>query len=402
MSNKIASNTRGSSAPPHRGRSGSRFLQVALPLALSIFLLSTFLALLVVQSRKSRQEAAPQLALPPGTKIESRSELIPYGSPTDKNPFKPPAGPVPRFGGKFPRWHLASVPEGWNEGIAQALHSYFEELEYNPDKPIDMNRIEKARAELEDYLAQLGPDAIKTLATILDAERDFVDRRMLLKTIGDLGPQSAEATFVLRDFFMARYADPQNRSEMLYVVDSMAKLQNDTSYDMLVDLVDRGNSDPALHRYRDRFIEALGDHPKREEAVPRFVDTMSNDQLEYARNKAAQALGKIASPESLPDLYNAVEKERSWFVKQTMLGSIGKIGDPQSIPFLETQARMGKESSTRLSAAGALRRMGTPESDRILKNLESSEPDPEVRKRIQDWNNGKFPGASKAQQGSGR
>lgn len=369
-------------------------MQVALQLSISIVLLSTLVFMVVREMRKSRVKPVEELTLPPETAPSTRPTTIPHRDPSSPNPFKNPAGPTPPAGGKYPRWNLKDFPGAWNEGIAQALHSFFEALEYDSNRPIDMNRIEKIRDDLKDYLAQLDPDSIPTLATILNAETDFVYRRMILTTIGELGPESTAATFVLRDFFMARYSDPQNRSEMLHVVKAMSYLQNDTSYDTLMDLIDRGHSNPSLHKYRDRFVEALGDHPRGQEAVGTLLETLENDQLPEARNKSAQALGKVATSETLPTLFNAVEKEPYWVVKQTTLGTIGKIGDPSALPFLEMKARSAKESSTRLSAGNAIRTIGTAEGERILGELAKDEPDPEIRKRFQDWLNGKPPGGS--------
>ncbi len=367
-----------------------RVLKLALPLAMAIVLSMTFIALLIVQTRKATDDRkeTPAAGVQPLPRPVT-PDAIPHGSPTDKNPYAPPPDPAPRFGGKYPRWNLKEFPAGWDDGIAQTLHSYFEELTYDPSKPIDMARIENARNALKDYLAQLGPDAVSTLGAILNAEGDFVNRRFLLYAVGDLGPQSPEATFVLRDFFVARHADPQNRSEMIHAVKAMENLKNDTAFDTLADFVERGGSDPGFHSYRGNFIESLGEHPRREEALDTLIGTMHEDQLIDARNKSAQALGKIRSPETLPELYNALEKERYWVIKQTILGTIGKIGSPDSFPVLEGQARAAKESGVRLSAMSAIRRIGTPQGEQTLRSILRDETDPEVRKRVEAWLAGK-------------
>lgn len=366
----------------------SKIVPVGLPLALAIVLTGTFLYLLVQQAGKSRDSAAPSLEQALGKLKDgdaSERPPVPYGSPTNRRPFERPKELDTRYGGKFPRWDLKDFPEGWNDAVAQALHSYFEELQYDPDKPVDFARIEKAREELKDYLAQLGPEALATLAGVLQVEWDFVNRRMIFETIGDLGPRCPEATFILGDFFVSRFENPENRSEMLHVVDAMGHLRNDTSYSTLLDFIDRGNQNPAYHNYRDKFIEALGEHPRREEAVPTFVESLHNDALTGARNKAAQALGKVRDPETLSELYNAVERERYWVVKQTILGTIGKIGDPSAVPFLESQAHTASENGVRLSAANAIRRIDSPEAENALARLAREESNPELKKRYQDW-----------------
>jgi ADP-ribose pyrophosphatase YjhB (NUDIX family) len=172
----------------------------------------------------------------------------------------------------------------------------------------------------------------------------------------------------------------------LHVVKAMGSLQNDTSFQVLKSWIER-KDDLSLVTYRDGFVESLGDHPRREEAVDLFVDRLQDDDLPstHTRNKSAQALGKIRSPETLPDLYSAIQKERHWVVKQTLLGSVGKIGNPESVPFLVDVAMTARESAVRLSAAGALRRIGTPQAMQALQEAARSEDDPEVKKRLDAW-----------------
>lgn len=374
----------GSSLRPQRACGSA--LQVALPMSLALVLAITFVALLIVQARKS--DPAPAVKEIAARPVQPRriapTPDIP-GNASARDPFEKPSEPAPRHAGRYPRWNLREFPEGWDEKIAQTLHSYFEELTYNPDRPVDMNRIEEAREGIRDFLLSLGAEAMPTLAAILNAEGDFVNRRMVLKTIGELGPQSPEATFVLRDFFVARHKDLQNRSEMLHVVDAMGTLKNNTGFDVLQDLVHRGKSEPSYHQYREKLFEALGEHPRRVEAAPTMIEAMHEDVLPGARNKAAQALGKLDDPSVLPDLYNAIEKERAYYVKQTMLGSVGKIGDPESLPFLESQARLAKESAVRLSAANAIRRIGTRRGEQLLREVARDEQDPELKKRLDVW-----------------
>ena len=112
----------------------------------------------------------------------------------------------------------------------------------------------------------VGPEALPTLGTILNAESDFVNRRFVIVAIGDLGPKSESATFILHDFFLARNADPQNRSEMNHVVEAMGRLQNDSSFEVLSGWIER-RDDPAIQVFRDRFVKSLGEHPRRDEAV---------------------------------------------------------------------------------------------------------------------------------------
>jgi HEAT repeat protein len=362
-----------------RAESGHhRHLKVAIPLLVALILSGVFAFLLF---HHVGEDPTP----PPPAARESPVALgdlpLPYGPPSARDPFQWPKK-IERYGGEYPRWNLTEFPRGWDHGLARSLHSFFEAMEVNRDSDADkLAGLDQARKDLADFLAGLGPEAVPTLAAILNAEGDFVDRRFLLKALGDLGPQTEEATFVLRDFFLARVADVENRSELLHCVDAMGRLQNDTSYEVLKELTGRDD----LHSYRHNLVEVLSDHPRREEAIGMLVGIMHGDQVNQARNKAARALGKIQSPSTLGELYAAVEREPYWVNKQTMLGSIGKIGDPSSVPFLEQTARSAKEPAVRLSAGGALRRIGTPHAVGVLQDLARSEPDPSTRKHFQDW-----------------
>jgi HEAT repeat protein len=354
-------------------------LKVALPLAIAACLTITSVVLLVHQSRKLSREESGASAPGAGGKIAAPTVLpIPMGDPSDPHAFEAPAQPPERFGGKYPRWNLKEFPPGWNEAIAESIHRYFEAMELNFEDEQKILALEQVRKDFEEYLASLGPDAIPTLAAILNAEGDFVDRRFLLYALGNLGPRSEEATFVLRDFLMARYQDPRNRSEVGHVIKAMGHLKNETSFDTLTDMIARED----LHSYRPHLIESLGEHPYREEATGTFVESLRSDPLPTVRNKAAQALGKVQSRETLSELYTAFEREPHWVPKQTILGTIGKIGNPNSIPFLEDQARNAKQPAVRLSAAGALRIINTEYARQLLRELGRAEPDAQTRKHI--------------------
>jgi hypothetical protein len=309
-------------------------------------------------------------------------------------PLGPPEAPdqapskerFPDRGDGLDRWNLGELPEGWDTDLARSIHGSFELMD-DYEQALRAGgsgaKIDAARGEFRRFLASLGPEALPTLSTILHHEPDFVYRRFLLEAIGGLGPQTEAATWTLRDYFMARRDDPVNRSEVGYVIKAMEKLQNDTSFSMLQGLV----RDPGSAAYRDKLIAALGEHPRRDEASGFLVDGLRKETSKRNRNRYAQALGKVADPETLPDLFDAFQRETYWVNKQTILGSIGKIGDPQSIPFLEEQARFAQESAVRLAAGKALSRIGGPGLD-TLRSLAASEPQPELRHYFEKWSRG--------------
>ena len=302
---------------------------------------------------------------------------IPRGDPTNPRPAE--LAKPKRYEGEFPRWNLGELPEGWDPELAANLHAFFEAMEPEPRTP--QPGIGATRKELRDYLTSLGPEALPTLATILNADPDFVNRRFLLYAIGDLGPASERATFVLRDFFMARRENPGSLSEALHTLTAMGQLQNDSSYEVLTSITKRGD----LHNFRPKTIEVLGLHPRREEAVGMVIDHMHDDPMFNVRNKAAQFLGRVQNPQTLDEVYRAIDRERYWVVKQTMLGTVGKIGDPDSVPFLEKHAREGRESGVRLSAARAISRIDTPYAWEVLRSVLRTEPDSNVQRHIKKW-----------------
>ncbi|HVR74969.1 MAG TPA: HEAT repeat domain-containing protein [Planctomycetota bacterium] len=394
MKHPSSSSNRGAAAPGGQasGRwSSERRLQAAVFLGLALVFLGAFAVLVVLKSRSGRGELSRPVRSSVGddsagdgsATLVSPSE-IPYGDPSAPDPTK--SEKLERFGGKFPRWNLRELPEGWDEATAIRIHSLFEAMEFDPMDGEKLKNLGALRDELQDYLAQLGPEALPTLAAILNAEGDFVDRRFIIYGIGNLGPKTEGATYVLRDFFMARCARPESRTEMIHVAKAMSDLQNDSSFWTLSELIRHETETvPAIEGFRSNFIEALGEHPRREEALNLFVSEIHEDPVLHARNKAAQALGKIRSPETLPELYAAVEKEPHYFIRQTLLGSIGKVGKPESIPFLEKHARHASDYRIRLSAAGAIRRIATPYGQAVLREIAQSDPEPEVRSRAAKW-----------------
>lgn len=365
-------------------------------LALAIVLAMAFVVLLLVEMRRRDEIAATTSVPKPYALTPVPPEEYPVGTPTDPTP-----APSERFGGEFPRWNLKDFPKGWDPALAGTIHAYFEAMSVGLDDEEKLAQLGKLREEFAALLAKLGPEAVPTLAAILNAEGDFVNRRFILKALGNLGPQSEAATFALLDFFMARHADPRNRSEMWHVIDAMKSLGNDSSLSVLGDLV--RNPAPEIGQYRRYFIEALGDHPQREAALGVFVDHLHSDKEtnKIVRNKAAQALGKVRSPAALNDLYQAASQETYVFTKQTILGSIGKIGSPNSIPFLEQQYRdalaptettdeLHKRDNVliRQSAARAISRVGTPYAFQVVRELAKTEPDEKTREYMVQWAGG--------------
>ncbi|MBI4586039.1 MAG: HEAT repeat domain-containing protein [Planctomycetes bacterium] len=365
-------------------RRPSRPFQVAAPLLLGLALMALFLVLLF---RQRAPESASEVAAPAPAvedlRLPAPLKEIPKVAPTEKGPMPPRQA---ARGAR--RWKIEPLPEGWSVEIAEQLAELFRKIHFNPSDPDSFLEAGPAYEELDKYLKNLGPEALPTLAAILNAEPFYVCRRHLLLAIGGLGPQTEDATDVLVDFFNARRGDLQARSEMNYCIQAMGRLQNDTSLETLSRMIADGGNE---NYYRDKSIIALGDHPRREEKKTVFTDMMRSSQDFNVRNHAAQAIGKVATPDLLPDLMEGYEKEPHWVARQTILGSIGKIGDPSALPFLEEVARTASEDGVRLSAANAINKIaalhknGSLEAKAILKDLAQTEPKAQVRAHILKW-----------------
>ena len=360
---------------------------LAFSLALSLVALFAYL---LAEMKSTSPPAAPGArtpveprARPSAAKVESAE--LPFGPPTTPNPFEKP--PRKRYEGKFYRWNLQEVPGGWDPEVAARIHELLEAMEYDDLSGWEtQKRLERARRELPEYLARLGPEALPTLGKILNVEPDFVARRFVFRGIGQLGPRSELATWILRDFYRARYHDPGGVSEMGRLIEAMGFLKNETSFELLSRQA--RNTEPGHDAYRDKFVVALGEHPRRLDAVDVFADGLDDDSFSV-RNKSAQAFGKVRAAETLDVLYDAFERENIIYVKQTILGSIGKIGEEESIPFLEALAREAPERGVRLSAAGAIRRIyeqtKSSYAHGLLRELAATESDPGLQARIRRW-----------------
>jgi len=240
------------------------------------------------------------------------------------------------------------------------------------------------KAELEELLRNLPPEAVPIVAELLRNESDFVCRRILIYGLADIGTDEAAA--VLRDYFMEHIEDESMGSEMRHVVWALERCPAETAFEALRGFLEVEDSD-AVRRLRPHYVEALGKHRLGYEAVPLFFDLLENDGSDLVRNKAAQAVKNVgkrdieAVRDTLPVLQEsyAVEGARQAvrlasggdsipYVQQTILGAIGRLGDPGAVPFL---LEVGTTDSfpERLSAAAALARIGGPEAMDALKEV---------------------------------
>lgn len=247
--------------------------------------------------------------------------------------------------------------------------------------PGDVDRIlqfPRMKAELEDLLRSMPPHAVPIIADLLNAEPDFVLRRILLYGLAAIGTD--DAARVLSDFLLARIHDESLGSEHKHVVRALGMTAAGAAYDALFDLLAGSRAgEEAIARYRTDYVEALGAHVMAPSAVPLFVELLDSDPHFNVRNKAAQAVKNVAREDlgaarpALAGLMRVFERElhvpaeqrmggEVKYVKQTSLGAIGQIGDPASIPFLLGVGTSDGDQGVRLSACAAISRVGGHEA----------------------------------------
>lgn len=366
----------------------SRRLQFAIPMIVGVGFIGLFIYLLVgadPDGGESKNNVKPKEN--PSVAQKPKHSNLPV-SVTEIHPKEilKEAPPKPPMGLGAKRWNIDPLPKGWDPKIAEELAKYFDKIHYDYDDPDAYVEAFKNLEALKEYLKTLDGEAVPTLAAVLNHETFFINRRQVILTLGELGPENEDSTFHLRDFFNKRKGNLKNSPELNYVIKAMGKLKNETAPGIISQMIADESNTPD---YRAGFIRALGDHPDNKESIPLFVENMLNAKAFKMRNNSAQALGKIRDPQTLPDLESAYEKEPYWVAKQTILGTMGKIGSPTSLNFLGNTARTAKEAGVRLSAASAISRIyestGSAHAYNLLEEISNSEPDAGVRQRVIKW-----------------
>ncbi len=172
----------------------SQNLRIAVPFSLAAILTSVIIWMALNDGQQEPAEETLSAKVKEST--ASQSQLAENAAPR-KPPTAPPRRPVRKRGKTsdgFSRWDLSNLPPNWNAELASKIHSYFEKLDvYEKGRSANAaSQLMKAREELREFLAGLGPESLETLATILNSEPDFVYRRFMLVAIGDLGPKTDE------------------------------------------------------------------------------------------------------------------------------------------------------------------------------------------------------------------
>ena len=97
-------------------------------------------------------------------------------------------------------------------------------------------------------------------------------------------------------------------------------------------------------------------------ALKPLISILRESQNGYYRKKAAQALGKIKSPEALEPLLEALQHDKEFDVRRDAAEALGEIGDSSAVnPLISALARDG-DSAVRSYSARALGKIGAPKA----------------------------------------
>ncbi|NES19431.1 MAG: hypothetical protein F6K41_10995 [Symploca sp. SIO3E6] len=105
----------------------------------------------------------------------------------------------------------------------------------------------------------------------------------------------------------------------------------------------------------------LLERTKSDVAIPRLLQAFQDEDY-YVRWSAAEALGKMGSPEAISGLLNVFQDEdENYYVRWGTAKALGNLGSPEVIPEL-LKVLQGEDSSLRWVIANALGNLGSPKA----------------------------------------
>ncbi len=119
---------------------------------------------------------------------------------------------------------------------------------------------------------------------------------------------------------------------------------------------------------KKKAIFAIGEK-KINEAVPKLVELLKNDEDKVVRNSAARALGKIADKEQFDEIFGALEvglEDPDIHVRANSCWALGNLGDPRAIPLLEKMVDPGQRFYTMSADPNSEMISGADASDNML------------------------------------
>jgi len=307
--------------------------------------------------------------------ILGRSPGSPRTEPTDPGtavaPSSTPPLPPPAAA---PATTTPDGVAGGTDELRRRLYELLGEVIDGPDIRSRMEKIIAHRAALDALLAELGPESVDLIAELLEEDWNFLDRRALIRRLGEIGTDRAA------DLLVAHYqtlAEKGVETELNYTIQALGAVQSPHSFTLLASLIE-GEGVPE-HRFR--FVEQLGRHRDNVQAVPIFLRVADSQNEEYfkARSRAALALKWADDPRSAPQVERLLDSEQNKYVRQALCGTLGELGDPASVAKLATIARSDEEHQTRMSAIRALSRIGGDEARKIIEELREGDANERVR-----------------------
>jgi len=322
-------------------------------LALVSIILAGAIALLVIFGRSPR---------------DSRPEPAGAGNAATTPPPALPAPPP--SAAREPAGELAGDPERLRRRLYELLG---EPLEGN-DVRERMEKIIAHRAALDELLALLGPEDVDLIAEMLAGEWNFLDRRAMLRRLGEIGTDHA-ANLLVEHYWTLAAAGVE--TELNYTIEALGTVQSPHSFTLLTDLI--GTEHTYHHRFR--FVEQLGRHRDNIQAVPTFLRVADSANEDYfkTRSRAALALKWADDPRSAPQVERLLDSEQDNYVRQALCGTLGELGDPASVGKLAAIARTDTNHQTRMSAIRALSRIGGDDARGVIEELRESDGHERVR-----------------------
>ena len=260
--------------------------------------------------------------------------------------------------------------------VRAKLKEMFEKIHITQEDFTNAYDYQDNRQALEDYLASLPPEMVPLLMELLEEEKYFVSRYILIRALGEIGSDLAADALIARfDYALevGKAKEVERTMEALGLVDSAY------SFDALHDLLDR--DDEGALRNRTRFVMELGNHSMNKQAVPTFLSIARESGHPRTREASARALKQAADPKSVVEIERLLETERSPYVRQSLMGALGVTGDRNSLRVLENIGRTDDDVSTRASAVQAIYRIGGTEAREALQRLAESEENESNRAR---------------------
>ncbi len=257
--------------------------------------------------------------------------------------------------------------------VRKQIDDYFQKTQW--DSAMDnstAHRVARARDELEAFLSTLGPEHVDLLIGLLEEEPDFVNRRFLLRALGNIGTEQA-LSGLLEHYWWCQ--QEQKESEVKHTIDAIGSADNDFSFDLLSAYA--LSDDTLIHRYR--FVGALAASSRSADAVGIYSQLLTDESHFRVRQRAAYGLKISGGLSEAHSIEIALQNERNPYVRQSFLGAIGGIRDVRSIPQVNRILREDEILSTRLSAVRALLRI---EGAAAIEALQAARDDSSQPERV--------------------